>query len=172
LKIHGVKMTPLMHDLTCKVKVSRFKNVRWQQRSYEGHHKLNYEIIDTIENQNYPAGTMLIDMNQRAARVIAHLLEPASPDSYAAWGFFDAYMEQKEYSESYVMETMAREMIQKNPTLRIEFENKKAADKAFASNPDEMLNWFYSKTPFWDSRYLVYPVGRIVEKSELQSIEH
>jgi len=88
LKIHGVKMTPLMHDLTCKVKVSRFKNVRWQQRSYEGHHKLNYEIIDTIENQNYPAGTMLIDMNQRAARVIAHLLEPASPDSYAAWGFF------------------------------------------------------------------------------------
>jgi len=170
LKIHGVKMTPLIHDLTCNVKISKFKNVRWQQRSYEGHHKLNYDSQDTIVRRYYPAGTILIDMNQRAARVIAHLLEPASPDSFAAWGFFDAYMEQKEYSESYVMETLAREMIQKNPALKIEFENKKAADKAFASNPDEMLNWFYSKTPYWDSRFMVYPVGRIVEKSELQSI--
>ena len=38
-------------------------------------------------------------MNQRTARVIARLLEPASPDSYAAWGFFDKYLEHKEYSE-------------------------------------------------------------------------
>jgi hypothetical protein len=113
---------------------------------------------------------MIVDMNQRSARVIAHLLEPASPDSYAAWGFFDAYMEQKEYSESYVMETMARQMIEKDPELKAAFEQKKATDKSFASNPDAMLNWFYSKSPYWDSRLDLYPVGRIINRDELVRI--
>jgi hypothetical protein len=172
LKLHGVKMMPLMHEVTCNVKMSSFSNIRWQQRPYEGHHKLTYNIEDTIQQRTFPVGTMLVEMNQRTARVIAHLLEPVSPDSYAAWGFFDAYLEQKEYSESYVMETMAREMIQKNPALKAEFENKKAADKVFASDPDAMLNWFFSKSIYWDSRFNLYPVGRIVNKNVLAKIKH
>lgn len=171
LKIHGVKMTSLSREISCNVKITRFRNVRWSQQSYEGHHKLTYTLGDTIVRRSFPAGTMLVDMNQRTARVIAHMLEPASPDSYAAWGFFDAYLEQKEYAESYVMETMAREMIKKDPALKAEFEQKKAIDKAFASNPDMMLNWFYSKSPYWDSHYNVYPIGRIVTRSEVEKIK-
>jgi hypothetical protein len=114
---------------------------------------------------------MLIDMNQRTARVIAHLLEPASPDSYAAWGFFDACMEQKEYSESYVMEAMAREMLQKDPALKEEFESKMVSDKEFASNPNAILNWFYSKTPYWDSNFNVYPIRRILERSLVEKLK-
>jgi len=172
LKLHGVKMMPLMHEVTCNVKMSKFSNILWQQRPYEGHHKLTYNIEDTIQQRTFPVGTILVEMNQRTARVIAHLLEPASPDSYAAWGFFDAYMEQKEYSESYVMETMARELIQKSPALKVEFEQKKSADKAFAADPDAMLNWFYSKTPYWDNHYNLYPVARILDRIELDKIKH
>ena len=171
LQLHGVKMKPLLHETTCNVRSSRFGNAHWQQQPFEGHHKLTYDLTDTIEPRTFPAGTMLVDMNQRTARVIAHLLEPASPDSYAAWGFFDAYMEQKEYAESYVMETMAREMIRKTPALKAEFEQKKASDKDFASNPDAMLNWFYQKSPYGDSRMNVYPVGRIEKKEELERIK-
>ncbi len=171
MKLHGIKMNPLTNEITCNVKMSRYSNIRWQQKPFEGHHKLTYKLTDTVEHRTFPAGTMLVEMNQRTARIIAHLLEPASPDSYAAWGFFDAYMEQKEYSESYVMETMAREMIRKNPELKAEFEQKKASDKAFAANPDEMLNWFYQKSPYGDSRMNLYPVGRIVEKSVLDKIK-
>jgi hypothetical protein len=165
-------MTPLQHEVTCQVKTSWLRNVRWQQRSYEGHHKLSCELSDTLELYTFPAGTMVVDMNQRTAQIIAHLLEPASPDSYAAWGFFDAFLEQKEYSESYVMETMARSMIRENPALKAEFDQKKASDKAFASDPDAMLNWFYSKSPYWDNRFDLYPVGRIINRSELEKIMH
>jgi len=172
LSFHGVKMEPLTNEVTLSVKVSRFNNVKWQQNPYEGHHKLTYELTDTIEQRTFPAGTMMVDMSQRTARVIAHLLEPASPDSYAAWGFFDSYMEQKEYSESYVMETMARQMIQKNPALKTEFDLKKATDKAFAADPDAMLNWFYSKSPYWDNRLDLYPVARIVNRAELDKTKH
>lgn len=171
LQLHGVKMTKLNHEVTCSVKSSRFGKMRWQQKPFEGHHKLTYELADSIEQRTFPAGTMLVEMNQRTARVIAHLLEPASPDSYASWGFFDAYLEQKEYSESYVMETLAREMIQKNPSLKAEFDQKKAADKNFDADPDAMLNWFYSKSPYWDSRLNLYPVGRIVNRSEIAKIK-
>ncbi len=171
LSVHGVKMKEISHDMNCTVRSSRFTNVRWQQRSYEGHHKLTYDLTDSIEQRTYPAGTILVEMDQRAARIIAHLLEPASPDSYASWGFFDAYLEQKEYSESYVMETMAREMIRKNPGLKSEFDHKKATDKAFASDPDAMLNWFYSKTPYWDNNFNLYPIGRIVSQTELLKIK-
>jgi hypothetical protein len=110
---------------------------------------------------------MLVEINQRTARVIAHLLEPASPDSYAAWGFFDACMEQKEYAESYVMEPLAREMMLADPQLQKEFEQKKATEKSFAENPDAMLNWFYSKTPYWDQKYNVYPIVRVDDQTEL-----
>jgi hypothetical protein len=171
LRIHGVKMTRLNHEVTCTVKTSRFTRIRWQQKPFEGHHKLTYELIDTTEEKTFTAGTMVVDMNQRTARVIAHLLEPASPDSYAAWGFFDRYLEQKEYAESYVMETMAREMIKSNPALKTEFDQKKISDKAFASDPDAMLNWFYSKSVFWDNQLNLYPIGRIVKRSELEKIK-
>ncbi|MFZ4548104.1 MAG: M14 family metallopeptidase [Bacteroidales bacterium] len=172
LKFHGIKTSILENEVTCNVKSSRFRNSRWQQKSYEGHHKLTYEIVDTIEKRTFPKGTVLVEMNQRTARVSAHLLEPGSPDSYAAWGFFDAYMEQKEYSESYVMETMAREMITKKPALKQEFDQKKASDKTFASDPDAQLNWFYSKSPYWDSRFNLYPVGRIMDKDDLQLLKN
>ncbi|MFZ4549082.1 MAG: M14 family metallopeptidase [Bacteroidales bacterium] len=171
MKLHGIKTTVFKNEVTCKVKSSWFRNPRWQQRSYEGHHKLTFEIVDTIEKRTFPNGTVLVEMNQRTARVIAHLLEPGSPDSFAAWGFFDAFMEQKEYSESYVMETMAREMIRNNPTLKQEFDQKKASDKAFASDADAQLNWFYSKSPYWDSRFNQYPVGRILDKDELELLK-
>jgi len=171
LKLHGVKMTPLKQEMTFLVKTTRFSNARWQQRPVEGHHKLTYDLSDSVELSSFPAGTMLVDMNQRTARVIAHLLEPASPDSYAAWGFFDACMEQKEYSESYIMETMAREMIQKDPLLKAEFEKKMISDKEFASNPNAILNWFYSKTPYWDSNFNVYPIRRIVDRSLVEKLK-
>ena len=70
-------------------------------------------------------GSLIIDMNQRAAQVIMHLLEPMAPDALVRWGFFNSIFEQKEYAESYVIEKIAREMIDQNPELLIELEELK-----------------------------------------------
>lgn len=169
LKLHGIEMISIQNDISIDVHSYFFKNVKFSQRSYEGHQKTNYELQDTVFKRDFPIGSMLVKMNQRTARVIAHALEPASPDSYAAWGFFNACMEQKEYSESYVMEKMAREMIAKNPALKREFDQKRASDKSL-DDPDEMLNWFYSKTPYWDNQFNLYPVGRIMDAITLKKI--
>lgn len=69
------------------------------------------------------------------------------------------------------METMAREMINRDPALKTEFDQKKATDKAFSSDPEAMRDWFYSKSVYWDTWLNLYPIGRIVKRSELAKIK-
>jgi hypothetical protein len=60
------------------------------------------------------------------------------------------------------MDPIAKKLLEDSPALQKEFEEKKAADKAFANNPNAILTWFYSKTKYYDERYLLYPVGRLL----------
>jgi hypothetical protein len=78
------------------------------------------------------------------------------------WGFFDAIFEQKEYGEGYVVEKLAREMMAKDPKLKEEFEARLASDHDFAASPSERLNFFYKRSPYWDSHLGLYPVGRVL----------
>jgi hypothetical protein len=64
------------------------------------------------------------------------------------------------------MEKTAREMLSKDPNLRKEFEQKKATDAAFAKNPEAIINWFYSKSPWWDSQLNLYPIGRMLKMQD------
>jgi hypothetical protein len=102
-------------------------------------------------------------MNQSCARIILHILEPKGNGSYLYWGFFDPVFEQKEYAENYVIEGMAQKIFADNPLLNAEFKKKKSTDTVFAKNPDLILNWLYSQTPYWDSRKDVYPVSKIFD---------
>jgi hypothetical protein len=90
-----------------------------------------------------------------------HWLEPGGPDSALAWGLFDAIFEQKEYGEGYVLERLARAMLESDAKLKEEFEQKVASDAAFAASPELRLNWFYQRSPWWDTRIGLYPVGKL-----------
>jgi hypothetical protein len=106
-------------------------------------------------------------MDQRAAKVAVHFLEPEGPDSAVAWGFFNAIFEQKEAPEAYVMEKVARDMLAKDPALKSEFEAKLAADAAFAGSPSARLDFFFRRSPWWDPRQGLYPVGRLESLEEV-----
>ena len=47
-----------------------------------------------------------------------------------------------------------------SPALKAAFEAKLKADPKFAADPAARLGWFYARTPYWDERYLLYPIGR------------
>jgi len=171
LKIHGIRMKHLSHPITLPIHTYKFKNPKWQQNSYEGRHfmtNIEYDII--TETRLFPAGSVVVEVNQQAGRIIPHILEPEGNGSYLYWGFFDAIMEQKEYAESYVLEKMAVQMLADNPVLKTEFESKKNSDTTFARNPQMILNWFYARSPFIDGRKGIYPVGRIEDLSSFMAI--
>ncbi|MGB9181262.1 MAG: hypothetical protein WCB68_18670, partial [Pyrinomonadaceae bacterium] len=68
---------------------------------------------------------------------------------------------QKEAGESYVLEKLAREMLQKDENLRKEFEQRVASDPKFAASASARLNFFYERSPYKDPFQNLYPVGRV-----------
>jgi len=161
LGIHGIALRRLTEPVELPVRTWRLTDAKWQEEPYEGHHPVTFTATEYHHTAVFPAGTVVVDMNQRAARVAAHLLEPEGPDSLVQWGFFDAIFERVEYVESYVIEKMIPQMIEEDPKLAEELEAAKAASPEFAADPWAIRYWFYAKTPYYDQRVGVYPVGMI-----------
>jgi murein tripeptide amidase MpaA len=159
---HGLRLQRLTSPATIEVESYRFANVKFAPAPFEGRivpNNLTKEVVR--ERRTYPAGSIVVPVAQPAGNVAVHLLEPDGPDSFIAWGFFNAIFEQKEYGEDYVLEKLAREMLAKDEKLRREFEQKLASDPKFAANASDRLNFFYERSPYWDQQINLYPVGRI-----------
>jgi hypothetical protein len=163
LELHNVQFETLLKDTLIDVGTYAFENVKWASRPFEGRIRLEYNVNPIQKEMKFPKGSKIVYLNQRAAQLAFHLLEPEAPDALVRWGFLNSIFEQKEYAESYVMEKMAREMLEKDHKLKEKFEDKFQSDEAFANNSWAILNWFYQKTPYWDDQIGVYPIGRIME---------
>jgi len=171
LSMHGIKYTKTKEPKEILIKTYKFKNVTFGGGSYfessgprEGRFTVTFKADTITEKRIFPSGSIIIDMNQRSAKIIANLLEPEAPSSLLHWGFFNSIFEQKEYSETYVMEKLAREMLEKDPKLKEEFELMKKDNPAFANNQWLICNWFYSKSLWWDYKKDVYPIGLIFDR--------
>ncbi|MBS4027945.1 MAG: hypothetical protein KGZ58_04830 [Ignavibacteriales bacterium] len=167
LKLHDIKLQRLTKPTRLQVESYKFSNAHWNERPFEGRHYVNFMSEKITEERMYPSGTIVVPMNQRAAKVAVHLLEPDAPDALIHWGFLDALFEQKEYGEDYVLEKLAREMMNKDANLKNEFEQKIATDSIFAKSSFERLNFFYKKSPYWDARKDVYPIAKIVRRMSI-----
>lgn len=162
LACHGVEMHILERDTLMEISTYKFSDVKFSQQPFEGRMMVqDFDMEEITRHVHFHAGSAYISTRQQAARIIAHALEPGSPDSFLQWGFFNAVFERKEYVESYVMEKMAREMIARDPSLLDEFN---AFNATLPDSPMRMwaqYEWFHSRTPYYDNRKNVYPVGRL-----------
>jgi hypothetical protein len=167
---HGLETFTLRERITLPVATVRFRDVQWTAAPYEGRHSLTYAWDEIEEERTLPPGTVVVDLAQPGARVAAHLFEPAGPDPLVRWGFFDASFEQKEYIESYVIERVAREMLAADPELARDFEEMRKNEE-FAANPEWIRRWFFERSPWYDTRPGVYPVGRILERAAVERLK-
>jgi hypothetical protein len=108
----------------------------------------------------YHPGSVRISTDQPLGALVAYLLEPQSEDSFLAYGFFNEILSRVEYMEPYAIAPMAERMLAESPALKAEFDALLAGDPAFAASPLRRLQFFYERSPFYDDRYLLYPVGR------------
>jgi hypothetical protein len=166
LKLHGITVQRLSHEETIDVESYKFSSVKFRERPYEGRQMVSYKSELITERRSYPRGTLIVRTNQRAAKVAVHLLEPRGPDSFVAWGFFNAIFEQKEYAESYVMEEVGAKLLAEDSALKRAFEEKVKSDTTFSKNPEERLNWLYLRSKWADPWLNKYPIGRVVSENE------
>lgn len=69
------------------------------------------------------------------------------------------------------MEVKGRELLEKDPALRKEFEDRKQADPSFAADPQAILNFFYEKvrkTAHQNNE--IHPAWRIMERKQIQGL--
>ncbi|HEY7840704.1 MAG TPA: M14 family zinc carboxypeptidase [Gammaproteobacteria bacterium] len=128
---------------------------------FEGHTRLTLTGAWSDERRAVDAGALFVPIAQPKARLVMALLEPQAPDSFAAWGFFNAHFEKKEYMDDYVAEAVGREMLATQPEIAAEFERKLAMDPEFAKDPKARLEFFYRKHASWDERFNLYPILRL-----------
>ena len=169
IREHGLEFKTLRMEVDFEVESYRFHNVQWPAGPFEGRHMPSFDVEVVTESRKFPAGSLVIPVVQRLAKLTISLLEPQAPDSFVRWGFFNAIFEHKEYAEPYILEALAREMLEADPKLRKEFQEKLAADERFAASPAARLEFFYNKSPYWDQHMNLYPVGRIVQSLALSS---
>ena len=141
----------------------KFKDVKFSETSYEGRQTVTFSYDTYSEEVIIPKGSYLFLTDQRSTRILTHLLEPKSADSFVQWGFMNQIFEQKEYYEDYVMEKLAEEMLANDPELKKEFEEKLKSDKAFRNSSKARLDFFYDRSPYPDKQLNVYPIMRIDE---------
>jgi len=166
IEAHGLKTTILTESKSLEVESYRLVNVTWPTSPFEGRHMPSFDIEVVTETREFPTGSIVIPLAQPLAKLTMNLLEPQAPDSFVRWGFFNAIFEEKEYAEHYVLETLAREMLSKDPNLERIFRERLASDKVFASSPSERLRFFYRHSPYWDPQMNMYPVGRLMNPIE------
>jgi murein tripeptide amidase MpaA len=162
LRLHGFSFRTLRKTHPdVEVEAFRATEVKYKPESFEGHLIPSLKGAWRSEKRELPARSLFVPVAQPGRALLAYLMDPASADSFAAWGFFNACFEQKEYMENYVAEEAAREMMQRDPQLKAAFQRKVAEDTEFAKSPAARLRFFNQRHPSWDERYNLYPVYRV-----------
>lgn len=161
LKIHGVQMETLAAPRTVAVDMLRLIDPKVSARTNEGHVPITVgQVRAEAKDWTYPVGSVRVPTDQPMGDVAILLLEPQSSESFFAWGMFPEVLNRVEYIEAYAIAPLAEKMLAADPALKAEFEAKLAAEPAFAADGDARLAWFYERTPFYDQRFRLYPVGR------------
>jgi len=162
LRINGVEMTRLTTDSLIEGEFYRINDFTTAREPYEGHY-LHSKITTSSVKRNYQfyAGDYLINTDQPAKRYIVETLEPSAPDSWFAWGFFDAILHQKEWFSAYVFDPLAEKLLEKDRSLKEKFEKMKKEDAAFASNSFAQLYFIYRNSEYFEDTFRLYPVARV-----------
>ncbi|MDY0280597.1 MAG: M14 family zinc carboxypeptidase [Salinivirgaceae bacterium] len=171
LDIHNIEYFKVREETDIVASTWQCTNPMWSSTPFEGHFLLRNVILNKIsKQQKWPAKSIVIPTNQRRARLIIHMFDPNSPDSYFRNGFFNSIFERKEYYETYVMERIAREMIDSIPELKQKFIAWRDAQE---SKPDqyEQLGWFYEQSPYFNYKRNLYPISTLTNEqlSDLKS---
>jgi Zinc carboxypeptidase len=163
LKLNGVRMRQLDRDTTVSVEVYHIADYKSYPRAYEKHHKNTaIKVVTDREEIRLLKGDYFIPTDQPTRRFLVEMLEPTGEDSYFAWNFFDAILQQKEGYSNYRWEDTAEGWLKDHPDLRRQLEEKRSADSAFAHSAGQQLNFVYRHSPWYEPAHMRYPVYRVV----------
>ncbi|MCG9970828.1 M14 family metallopeptidase [Christiangramia crocea] len=162
LKMNNIKMESLGRDTLIQVEVYKIEDFETVDSAYEGHylHK-NTSVSKSVEEIRFRKGDYLVTTFQDGARYLLETLEPRAVDSFFNWNFFDTVLQQKEGFSPYVFEDIAKELLEEDPELKAEFEERKRNDAQFSNRWYAQLDWLHKHSENYEEAHLRYPVFRL-----------
>ncbi len=160
IKAHGVTFEMIRKAQSVDVDMIRFTGFRTSAPSEGRVPVAATGLSHAARRITFPPGSIRIPTDQPLGALATCLLEPESEDSFFAWGFFTEILQRVEYMEPYAIAPMAEQMLADDPNLKAQFEERLRNEDGFAASPLRRLQFFYERSPFYDDRYLLYPVGR------------
>lgn len=162
LKANKIRMSAFSRDTVITVTCYQIADHKSNARAYEKHHK-NYGVTvsDTTKALKFLKGDAIVYSNQPGVRYIMEMLEPTGDDSFFAWNFFDAILQQKEGYSDYRWEDIAATVLKSDPALQEKLAEKKGSDAQFAGNSRGILDFIYKNSRYYEAAHLQYPVYRI-----------
>ncbi|WP_462251322.1 M14 family zinc carboxypeptidase [Ekhidna sp.] len=164
LALNQIEMLQLESDSTIKVEAYMIDDYKTVSNPYEGHYR-HYDVKVSSKQVEieFRKGDVLVPVNQWRNRYIVETLEPEAPDSFFAWNFFDAILQQKEHFSSYVFEDHALKILEENPEIKRELEESKALDPSLAGSAYRQLDFIYQRSEHREPEYLRYPIFRLMK---------
>lgn len=163
LKLNKVAITILAKDTQILVDAYKIEDYKTSPLAYEKHYRhSNTKVSVSKQKLQFLKGDCIIYTGQTCDRFLLEMLEPTGDDSYFAWNFFDAILQQKEGYSNYRWEDVAAKYLQQHPKLQQELAAKRQADPKFAASASQQLNFVYKHSPYYEPAHLRYPVYRLV----------
>ncbi len=164
LRLNGVRLQQLKKDTLMEVELYHIVDYKSSLQPYEKHHR-NSQVKTMVSKKmiQFHQGDWYIPMNQITNRYIAEMLEPQGDDSFFAWNFFDAILQQKEGYSDYRWEDVAGEILKNDSALQQKLIIKKQADLNFANNAHAQLDFIFKNSPYYEKAHLLYPVYRLIQ---------
>jgi murein tripeptide amidase MpaA len=160
LRLHGVGAETLTAPRSISVERVRFSAASLAPNPNEGRVPVRAGgLVREPRTEVMPAGSVRVPTDQPLGELAMLLLEPESEEGLWAWGFFPEILQRTEYIEGYAIAPLAERMLAADPALKAEFEAALKADPKFAADGDARLQWFYRRSPYYDERHLLYPIG-------------
>ncbi len=160
LKIHGIAVERISDAREVDVDMYRLRDPKFDPAPFEAHVRVAATPQIEHRKERFPLGSYRVSTDQPLGELVTVLLEPASPDSFLQWGFFHPIFQRTEYVEDYIVEALAEQMLASDSALKAEFDKRLATDEAFRASPEQRLDFFYSRTPYADPRWRLYPIAR------------
>jgi len=164
LRLDGVPMEVLSAKHRFVGEVQRITAYGGSGRPYEGHYlHRDVEVAIQVDTVLAKPGDVLVPMGHATDALVMEILEPRAADSFFAWGFFDAILQQKEWFSDYVFEDIAADLLRNDPVLAEELRAERERDPAFANDAWAQLYFVYRRSPYFEPGYERYPVFRITQ---------
>ena len=165
LRTNKITFSTIEKDTSRLVEKYTIEDYRTFKQPYEGHYPHYNTKVNSIEKEVvFTKGDVFVPTAQKGIRYLLETLEPSCVDSFFNWNYFDTILQQKEDFSPYIFEDTAAEMLQKNSALQEEFTTKKEKDTSFSKDWYAQLHWLYSKSVYYETAHLSYPIYRVPKK--------